>query len=60
VANGIWLSQYCHTLAHKTHNGSLPAERRRVAAIAMREAIAEAFPFKPELLLAVPLFEEAA
>lgn len=60
VDNGIWLSLLCHDLAHKTHNASIPAAYRRRASVTMRKTISETFPHKPELLLSVPLFEEAA
>lgn len=60
IENGIWVSTHCHTLAHTTHNGNLPDHARRIASVVMREKITEQFPHKPELLLYVPLFEEAA
>ena len=60
VENGIWLSLLCHDLAHDTHNDSLPPRARHIASVVMRQKITELFPYKPELLLYVPLFEEAA
>ena len=57
VRNGVWLSLYCHALAHKTHNDNIAFNRRRDARNAIREAIAQKFPNKPELL--PPVLEAA-
>lgn len=60
LENGIWLSNVCHTLAHDTHNANIPPHRRRLASMKIRAEIARLYPDKPELLLHVPPFEEAA
>lgn len=60
IENGVWVSNLCHTLAHKTHNGSIPLRRRHIASLKMRAEIVRLFPLHPELLLYVPLIEDAA
>lgn len=58
LSNGVWVSNYCHDLAHKTHNATISTERKIAAVNAINAKILEVAPHKPELL--VKHFPEAA
>lgn len=58
LANGVWLSLYCHDLAHATHNGNLYVEQKREAVKELNIEIVRVEPTKPELK--VKPFKEAA
>lgn len=51
VKNGIWLSIWCHDLAHRTNNASLPVERVNIGTREVNAVILRRDPGKPELLI---------
>lgn len=51
VDNGVWLSLYCHALAHRTNNANIALPRRIAATIATNAAVPND---KPELLIQLP------